>query len=96
MKRHTDADTDPGRTREFELLWLLLLLAFALASLSDLLCAPVWPSITEVPTAAEAEGDARQGAFIEPWIPSMPDAPLPQQAQWADRPAEPPPVGRHG
>jgi hypothetical protein len=94
MKRHIDPD--PGRTREFELLWLLLLLALALASLSDLLCAPVWPSITEIPVATEAEAGATQGALIEPWIPSMPDAPLPQQAQWADRPVEPLPGGGHG
>jgi hypothetical protein len=63
-------DTDPGRAREFEVLWLLILLAFAVASLSDLLNAPGWNLITDTPMAADA--DAQPEVVLEPWFPSVP------------------------
>lgn len=89
-------DTDPGRTREFAVLWLLILLVFAAASLADLLRAPRCCAITDTPVAAEtdAEGDAQAEPVLEPWFASVPASVAPQSP--STRHAVPPsPPGRH-
>jgi len=66
MKR----DADPGRTIEFQVLVILILLALASASLADFVRAPAW---TPPPDLAQAQdnGDAddAKGVLIDPWIP---------------------------
>ena len=73
-------DADPCRTREFGVLWLVLLLALAPASAAaDFQRAPAWPSlITDTPAAADA--DTESASVIDPWIPAVPALPSERHA----------------
>ena len=67
MKR----DADPGRTFEFRVLIILILLALTGASLADFLRAPTWTPPAELADAfyGSDAGDTR-GVLIDPWIPN--------------------------
>ena len=66
MKR----DADPGRTFEFRVLIILVLLALAGASLADFLRAPEWvpPADLADASAVTDAGDAL-GGLTDPWVP---------------------------
>lgn len=64
-------DADPGRTREFEVLAILILLALATASMSDFLLAPSWTPL--VVASQPADDSDLLGILIEPWVPQVPD-----------------------
>jgi hypothetical protein len=89
-------DTDPGRTREFAVLWLLILLVFAVASLVDLLRAPGCCAITDTPVAAEtdAEDDGQAELVLEPWFASVPANAASQSPSTRDA-VPPSPAGPH-
>jgi hypothetical protein len=62
------ADADPGRAREFEVLAIALLVAMAVASASDFLTTPTWPTLVD--TSPDSE---QHSVLIDPWIPEFPD-----------------------
>ncbi|MBO9515798.1 MAG: hypothetical protein J7549_16920 [Variovorax sp.] len=67
-----ERDADPGRTREFEVLAILILLALAGASLMDFLRAPTWTPLVEASQSLDDSGNdggGSSGILVEPWIP---------------------------
>jgi|UPI0004834D47 hypothetical protein len=63
-------DSDPGRTRELGVFWLLMLVLLAAASASDFLLAPNQTTLAEAWEPPDSSQQA--GVLIDPWIPQAP------------------------